>query len=126
MRDHMNTKHRKQRTTPRVTRGFKEHDHGERDQNGAGIEDGKIQRKVDEYEDTEDADEYEKSGNNKNKKGSLRANEDVEKEVEIEIEEQMEEENHESEEDSESLRRIVRKHEYELLRKAGIGEYLFA
>nr|XP_045607015.1 transcription elongation factor SPT6-like [Procambarus clarkii] len=120
MRDHMKTKHRKQRTAPRVTRGFKKHDHGERDQNGAGIEDGKIQRKVDEYEDTEDADEYEKSGNNKNKKGSLRANEDVEKEVETEIEEQMEEENHESEEDSESLRRVVRKHEYELLRKAGI------
>ncbi|KAK8722073.1 hypothetical protein OTU49_012465 [Cherax quadricarinatus] len=46
--------------------------------------------------------------------------EEVETEVETEIEEEVEEENQEPEEDSEALKKAVRRHEYELLRKAGI------
>ncbi|KAG7162673.1 Transcription elongation factor SPT6-like [Homarus americanus] len=46
--------------------------------------------------------------------------EEVETEVETEIEEEVEEENKVPEEDAEALKKAVRRHEYELLRRAGI------
>ncbi|XP_071546473.1 transcription elongation factor SPT6 [Panulirus ornatus] len=46
--------------------------------------------------------------------------EEVETEVETEVEEEVEDENQEPDEDSEALKKAVRRHEYELLRRAGI------
>ncbi|XP_045599264.1 transcription elongation factor SPT6 [Procambarus clarkii] len=96
-------------------------DNAERDQNDAVIEDGEIEMEVDSGKDVQSANKQKNKGSEREEEeDEEEEEEEVETEVETEIEEEVEEENNEPEEDSEALKKAVRRHEYELLRKAGI------
>ncbi|KAK4315769.1 hypothetical protein Pmani_013007 [Petrolisthes manimaculis] len=83
-------------------------DSGEKDKENEG-EEGEVteekEKKTKKKKESEDEDSEE---------------EEVQTEVETEVEEEVEDENQEMEEDTEALKKAVRRHEYELLRKAGI------
>lgn len=150
MRDHMKARRRERQPTTRIVKVMKkvrrkkkkkkknnliiEDDDEEEGRNKEGEEKDKEkdaektgedgeQNKSTEGEDGEASAEKTQDDANPEKEkedGEEDDEETEEEEVETEVEEEVEEENPEPEEDTEALKKAVRRHEYELLRRAGI------